>query len=75
MRTNGRLDRDIKLLARDQIFHLLDQFTTTALGVVAVGNQRQRIDTFVVDENINAHHVRRLETFEVIVQRRIAARS
>ena len=74
MRTNGRLDRDIKLLARDQIFHLLNQFTATALGVVAVGNQRQRIDTFVVDKDINTHHVRRLEAFEVIVQRRVAAR-
>ena len=73
MRADGRLDRDIKLLARDQIFHLFDQLTATALGVVAVSDQRQRINTFVVDEDINTHHVRCLEAFEVIVQRRIAA--
>ncbi|CNV17803.1 Uncharacterised protein [Salmonella enterica subsp. enterica serovar Bovismorbificans] len=49
MRTNRRLNRDIKLLAWNQIFHLLHQLATTALRVITVRDQRQRIDTLVVD--------------------------
>ena len=72
MVADSRLNGDIELLTRDQLFHLLDQFATTIRGVVVVGDQRQRIDTLAVDQHVNAHHVRGLEAFEVIIQRRIA---
>ncbi|MNC75844.1 hypothetical protein D3C75_1274500 [compost metagenome] len=68
MRADRRLDRNIKLLAWDQLFHFLNQFTATILRVITVSDQRQRIYTFVVDQHVNAHHVGGLETFEVIIQ-------
>ncbi|SYK73536.1 Uncharacterised protein [Klebsiella pneumoniae] len=68
MHTNGSLDRDIKLLTRDQIFHLLHQLTAAVHGVITVGDQCQRIHPLAVDKDINTHHVRRLETFEVVIQ-------
>ncbi|SRN47894.1 Uncharacterised protein [Shigella flexneri] len=49
MRTNRCLNGDIKLLAWDQIFHLLHQLATAVLRIITVGDQRQRINTFTVD--------------------------
>ena len=72
MVTNGRLNRNVKLLTRDQIFHLLNQLTTTVRCVIVVGDQRQRIHTLTVDQHVHTNHVRGLEAFEVVVQRRIA---
>ena len=39
--TNGRLNRNVKLLTRDEIFHLLNQLTTTVRCVIVVGDQRE----------------------------------
>ncbi|CSF95185.1 Uncharacterised protein [Shigella sonnei] len=49
VRTNRCLNGDIKLLAWDQIFHLLHQLATAVLRIITVGDQRQRINTFTVD--------------------------
>src|SRR5574344_31300 len=68
---DGGLDGDIEHLARDQLTHLLDQLAATELGVVLVGDDRQRIDALVVDQDVQTHHVGGLETLEAIIQRRI----
>lgn len=57
VRADRRLNRDVELLTRDQIFHLLHQFTAAILRVVAVGDQSQRIHALVVDQHVHAHHV------------------
>ena len=68
MVTNGRLNRDVKLLTRDQLLHLLNQLTTAVWRVVIVGDQRQRIDALAVDQHVHTHHVRGLEALEVVIQ-------
>src|SRR5690606_41449088 len=55
--TNRRLDGNIKHLARDQLFHLLDQLAPFAMGQVPVHNQRQGVDTFTVDQYIQANQL------------------
>ena len=74
VRADRRLNRDVELLTRDQIFHLFHQFTAAILRVVAVGDQRQRIHALVVDQHVHTHHVGGLEALEVVIQRRITAR-
>ncbi|MNV81745.1 hypothetical protein D3C71_1754280 [compost metagenome] len=73
MGADRRLNGDVELLTRDQLFHLLHQLAATVLRIVAVGNQRQRIHTLVVDQHVDTHHVRGLEALEVVIQRRITA--
>ena len=68
MVANGRLNRDIELLTRDQIFHLLNQLAATVWRIVVVGDQRQRIHTLAVDQHVHTHHVGGLEAFEVVIQ-------
>ena len=72
MVADSRLNRDIELLAWDQLFHLLHQLTTAVRRIIVVGDQRQRIYTLAVDQHVHAHHVGCLEAFEVVIQRRVA---
>ncbi|CSA41040.1 Uncharacterised protein [Vibrio cholerae] len=68
MVTDCRLDRDIEHLARNELFHLLNQLTTTGLRVVTVGNDRQGVHFVAVEQHIHTHHVRHFKTLETVIQ-------
>src|SRR5579872_4817920 len=62
-----RLDRDFEHLSRDQLMHLVDQLARAMIGVLAMHDDRERIDLVAVDENIELHERRRLEMTELVI--------
>src|SRR5690606_23071936 len=71
--TYRRLDSNIKHLAWNKLFKLLSQLAAAALGKINMADNRQRIDAFAVNQNIDPLHIRGLKAFKGIIQRGITA--
>ena len=68
---DGRLNRHLEHLSRNQITHPLGQLPAPVARLGAMHDDRQRIHTLAVDQQIQAHQIRHLETLELIVERSI----
>src|SRR5690606_24718658 len=70
--TKGGLNRDVEHLPRDELLHLLDQNPALIVSIVAVHDQRQRIDLVAIDQDVQTGQVGRLEALEAVIQRSVA---
>ena len=52
VRADGRLHGHFEHLARNQFLHLVDQLAAALIGVVAVHDDRQRIDRVAIDQDV-----------------------
>ncbi len=68
-----RLHGDVEHLPRYQFLHLVHQFAAARIGVIAMHDERQRIDRIAIDQDIELDQRRRLKMAEFIVERCIAA--
>src|SRR3954447_22087307 len=72
VRADGRLDRDLEHLARDELLEPFGQRTARRLRPVAVDDQRQRVDGLAVDEDVDLDEVGGPIPELLVVHRRIA---
>ena len=72
VRADRRLHRHLEHLPGDQLLHLVDQLAAPVIGVVAVHDDRQRIDRVAVDQDVELRQRRALEVAELVVERRVA---
>src|SRR6267378_4483140 len=61
-------------LARDDAAKLLDQRLALLVGLVAVGDDAQRVHGVAVEQDVELDHVRLAKLEEVVVERRVALR-
>src|SRR3984957_17841293 len=73
MGTDRRLHGNVEHLPRDQLLHLVDQFPAAVVGIVAMDDERQRIDGIAVDQHIELDQGRRLKVAEFVIEGGIAA--
>src|SRR5690625_3919547 len=71
---NGGLDRDLEQVLRDQLLQLLAHDPPARLGLVAMDDDRERIDGLLVHEDLHLDEVFGLIAIHLIVKARIAAR-
>src|SRR3989304_5999278 len=71
---DGRLDGDLVELPRDDAAKLLGQRLALLVGLVAVGDDAQRVHGIAVEQDVELDHVRLAELEEIVVERRIALR-
>src|SRR5690606_7347937 len=71
---DGRLDRDVVHLARDQRTHARDHVAPARARAGAVHDHRERIDAIAVDEQVDLDHVGAAILLELVVHRGVAAR-
>ena len=69
MRLHGHLEH----VTVDLFLELLDHASTAAFRIALVAHDGQRVDPFVVDENIHADQIGRLIADQLVVHRAIAA--
>src|SRR5258708_36096368 len=56
-RADGGLQHHLEELARDQLPQLLDQRLAAGVGLVAMNDERQRVDSLAVDHDVEPHQV------------------
>ena len=61
-------------MARNQLFHLLDQLASAPVGARTMQDQAQRIDTIAVDQHVYTYERTGLEALEMVFHRSVAAR-
>src|SRR5574341_532304 len=71
---DGRLDGDLVELPGDDAAKLLGQRLALLIGLVAMGDDAQRVHGVAVEEDVELDHVRLAELEELVVERRIALR-
>ena len=69
---NGRLNGDVKHLARDDFAHFGHHGPAPVLGLRAVHNDGQGINLFTVEQNVDLHHIGGAVFLEFVVHGRIA---
>src|ERR1700675_1111168 len=67
----GRLDGDLVQLPRDDAAKLFGQRLALLVGLVAVGDDAQRVHRVAVEDDVELDHVRLAELEEVVVERRV----
>src|SRR5690242_9108888 len=73
VRPDRCLHRHVEHLSRDELAHLLGELAPARLRARAMHDERQRIDPFAVDENIELHQIGHAKLLELVVERSIAA--
>ena len=68
-----RLDRHLKQLPRDQVLQSLAQGAAAPLGLLAVDDDRERVDRLAVDEDVHQHEVALAVVVDLVVEAGIAA--
>src|SRR5215211_5741298 len=68
-----RLHRYLELLARDQLFELLDERPAALLSFLAVDDGRERVHEFPRDQHLDLHQVRTLVLFRLVIVRGISS--
>src|SRR3984893_9761625 len=71
LRADGRLDRHVEHLARNQRAHLGNHFAAAVLGDRTMHHHRQRVDALAVDQDVELDHVGGAELLELVVDRRV----
>src|SRR6266436_6430473 len=71
---DGRLDSDLVELSRDDPAELLGQRLALLVGLVAVGDDAQRVHGVAVEQDVELDHVGLAELEEVVVERCVALR-
>jgi hypothetical protein len=71
---DGRLQRDLEHLARDQLAHALDQNLAALVGEVAMDDHRKRVHRLARDQHVQPHHRRDAISGQMVIERRVAAR-
>ena len=74
MRADGRLNRDIVHLARNDFTHLGRDFPAAVLRLRSVHDHRKRVDFIAVDQHVDLDDVRRAILLELVIHRSVAAR-
>ena len=72
LRADSRLNGDVELLTGQQLFEFLAHAASEIHSVVAVGEGRERIHLFAVEEDIQFDEVGGAETVHVPIEGRIA---
>src|SRR5450755_579295 len=73
LRADGRLDRHVEHLPRDQRTHLRHHLAAAVLRNRAMDHHRQRVDALAVDQDVELDHVGCAELLEFVIERRIAS--
>src|ERR1039457_2189444 len=70
---DGRLDRNLELLTRDQFLQPRGHRQTVLTGLVDVHNLAKRVDWLALQQDVDLRQVRLLLAGRLVVERRIAA--
>ena len=66
---------DVELLARDQLLEFLAHLAPEIIGMVGIGQRRERVDRLAVEQDVQLDELRRLVARAVVVERGIAFRN
>ena len=70
--TDGCLDRNFKLLTRDNLLEFLNDQLTTFIGKVLVNDKAEGVDSIAIEKDIHFDQFRRTVFRQLIVKARIA---
>src|SRR5699024_9530757 len=73
-RPDGRLDRHLELLPRDELLELAGHHDAVRVRLVLVDDRAERVDLLALEEDVDLDEVRRLLADDVVVERRVATR-
>ncbi|MNC84958.1 hypothetical protein D3C83_05280 [compost metagenome] len=69
MGADRRLNRDIEHLTRNELPHLGNELASAVMRVVAMHDQRQRVDALPVDQNVELDEIAGAIFEEVVIER------
>src|SRR5688572_29555574 len=70
---DGRLDRDLEQLPRDQVLQLVRDLPAPLVRLVAVNDDAEGVDRVAVDQHVELHEIALAIAEHVVVEARVAA--